>query len=186
MLRGPNGRGVHTMSAPPTYTSRRRSIAAVAATVAIVLTLAIAALVLASRADDPGEIAPVDRAALLDWWTAAEPHVVDLQDAVGDSQRALQRMDGPVLAAACQRMHDASAVEIPAHLPAPDRDVSAELSAATEDAHAAAHMCLSALGRSPNNYDIEFVSNLDQAGRHLRAAQEIVNRILTGQSGSGA
>lgn len=166
--------------------ARRRSLAGVAATVVVVIASAIVALVLTGRADRSGDIASLGRAAFADWWTAAGPHVMDLQDAIGDSQSALQRRDGPVLAASCQRIHDAAAVDIPAHLPAPDRDVSAELDAASEDAHAAAHMCLSALGFSPNNYDIEFLSNLDQAGRHLRAAVAIVDRNLTGQPRSGA
>ncbi|MGD9619920.1 MAG: hypothetical protein AB7G47_06480 [Mycolicibacterium sp.] len=165
---------------------RRRSLVALATTVAVVIGAAIVALVLTGRADRPGDIASLERAVFADWWTAAEPYVSDLQDAIDDSQRALRTRDGPVLAASCQRMHDAAAVDIPAHLPTPDPHLSAELQAASDDAHTAAHMCLSALGHSPNNYDIEFLSNLDQAVRHLRAAVSIVDRNLTGQPRSGA
>jgi hypothetical protein len=39
-------------------------------------------------------------------------------------------------------------------------------------------MCLSRVNGSPNNYAGEFVSNLDQAEMHVRAALNIVNQSL--------
>jgi hypothetical protein len=41
-------------------------------------------------------------------------------------------------------------------------------------------MCLSVIARSSNNYSGEFVTNIEQAGKHLELAQVIVNRALTG------
>ena len=68
---------------------------------------------------------------------------------------------------------------LPAHLPTPDPDLTGELTAATADAHAAAHMCLAVLAGSVNSYDGEFVADVDQANKHLTAAQELINKALT-------
>ena len=90
----------------------------------------------------------------------------------------LELRDQAALEKSCQEMHDAGAVRLRAHLPAPDPDLTAELDAAINDAHDAAHMCLAALADSQNNYAGEFVSNLDQADKHLKAALDIVNKSL--------
>ena len=76
-------------------------------------------------------------------------------------------------------MEDAAGVDLPAHLPTPDPDLTSELAAATADAHAAAHMCLSAAAGSVNNYHGEFAADVDQADKHLTAAQELINKALT-------
>ena len=101
------------------------------------------------------------------WWADAHEHFTELQNALDDSQRALDRLDGPGLEAACQRMHDAAGVDLQAHLSTPDPDLTSELAAATADAHAAAHMCLSAAAGSLNNYHGEFAADVDQADQHL-------------------
>ena len=67
-----------------------------------------------------------------------------------------------------------------AHLPAPNPDLTSELRAAIEDAHGAAHLCLSVAAGSMNNYDSEFIANVDQAGRHMQAAQDMINKTLAG------
>jgi hypothetical protein len=117
--------------------------------------------------------------AIQQWWSGAHKHFTELQSALDDSQRALERLDGPALEAACQRMEDAAGVDLPAHLPTPDPDLTSELAAATADAHAAAHMCLSAAAGSVNNYHGEFAADVDQADKHLTAAQELINKALT-------
>ena len=104
------------------------------------------------------------------WWSAAREHFDELQGAFEASRAALERRDQPALEKSCQQMHDAGVVKLRAHLPAPDPDLTAELDAAINDAHDAAHMCLAAISGSLNNYVGEFVANLDQAEMHLKAA----------------
>ena len=161
----------------------RRFAVWMAATViaTVVIASAVLAATLSDEPDELGRMAPSDRSALTQWWSTAYPAVADLADGVDDTDRALQQLDAGVLASACQRMHDAAAVAVPAHLPAPDPEITAELTAAAGDAHAASHMCLSVLERSLNNYDGEFVSTLDQSDRRLRSALDRVNRNITDQ-----
>lgn len=176
------------LEAGPEVTSRRawyRSfpvLVGLAIVIAVAVASGIVTIVLGGGGPTTDRIGPSERAALAEWWSTAYPHVTDLQQALDDSRKALGSMDGPGLAAACQRMHDAAGVDLSAHLPAPDRDLTAELNAAAVDAHAAAHMCLSVLGQTLNNYDAEFTTNVDQADRHLKAAVAIVNRTLTRQA----
>jgi hypothetical protein len=118
-------------------------------------------------------------AAIQQWWSGAHQHFTELQNALDDSQRALDRLDSAGLEAACQRMHDAAGVDLQAHLPTPDPDLTSELAAATADAHAAAHMCLSLAAGSANSYGGEFAADVDQADKHLTAAQELINKALT-------
>ena len=117
-------------------------------------------------------------AAVQEWWSGAQEHFTELQNALEDSQRAVDRFDGPALEAACPRMHDAAAVDLPAHLPTPDPDLTSELTAATADAHTASHMCLSAVAGSENNYHGEFAADVEQADKHLTKAQELINKAL--------
>ena len=120
----------------------------------------------------------VGAAAIQQWWSAAHEHFDELQRAVGDTQTALERFDDSAFEPACRKMHDAGVVGLRAHLPAPDPDLTAELDAAISDAHEAAHMCMSAVSGSQNNYTGEFASNLDQTEKHLTAALDIVNKSL--------
>lgn len=120
----------------------------------------------------------VDAAAIQHWWSAARVHFDELERAVNDTQTALERHDDSAFEPSCEKMHDAGAVRLRAHLPAPDPDLTAELDAAINDAHEAAHMCLSAISGSQNNYAGEFLSHLDQVEKHLTAAHDIVNKSL--------
>jgi hypothetical protein len=52
------------------------------------------------------------------------------------------------------------------------------LTAAAEDVHAAAHMCLSLAAGSQNTYNGEFLADLEQADRRLVHAQELINKAL--------
>ena len=92
----------------------------------------------------------IDTTAIHEWWSGAHEHFTELKNALDDSQRALDRLDGAGLQAACQQMHDAAEVELQAHLPAPNPDLTSELRAAIEDAHSAAHLCLSVAAGSMN------------------------------------
>ncbi len=122
--------------------------------------------------------APVTNpAAIQQWWEAgANKHVVALQDALESAQRSLQQMDKLGVERSCQRVHDASVVDLQANLPSPDAELTAELNAAVADAHTTAHVCISAISGSPNSYDVEFTTYLDQALRHLKAATDIVDK----------
>jgi hypothetical protein len=122
--------------------------------------------------DDPGTT------ALRRWWADSRDDVEALSGAISDVQQSLARRDADAVGAACLRMHDAAALKVKAHLPAPDADLTSDLSGAVDDAHAAAHMCLAAEAGSQNNYSGEFRSDLEQAGRQLRAAQALINKLL--------
>ena len=148
-------------------------------TAAVVLAVVLG-VVVTHRAEPETSSAPTtaNSAAMQQWWSTANEHFDELQRAVADSREALQRQDEPVLAKSCQQIHDAGAVKLRAHLPSPDPDLTAELDAAINDAHDAAHMCLAAVNGSLNNYFGEFAANLDQVEKHLKAALNIVNKSL--------
>lgn len=131
------------------------------------------------QAGSPAE-ASADKATILEWWSQARAPVTDLQRSLDNAQRALATVDRTAMDEACRQMHDAAAVDLRAHLPAPTPELTSELEAADEDAHAAAHMCLSVLARSTNSYDGEFPVDVEQAAEHLLAAQELVRRALAG------
>lgn len=116
--------------------------------------------------------------AVLEWWSKARDPFADLAQSLADAQRALATADRPAMEDACQQMHDTANVELQSHLPSPSPEVTSELEAATVDAHEAAHMCLSVLSGSMNSYDGEFPVNLDQAEKHLVAAQELIRQSL--------
>jgi hypothetical protein len=80
-------------------------------------------------------------AAMQQWWLGAHEHFDELRGALEDSRGGLELRDQPALETSCQEMHDASAVRLRAHLPAPDPDLNGELEAAINDVHAAAHTC---------------------------------------------
>lgn len=122
--------------------------------------------------------APVtERAAIEQWWEAgANKHVAALQDALESAQRSLQQFDKLGVERSCQRIHDASVVDLQTDVPSPDPDLTAELNAAIQDAHTTAHVCLSAISGSANNYDIEFTTYLDQTLKHLKAATDIADK----------
>jgi hypothetical protein len=147
--------------------------------VAAVMLAAVLGVVITHRTEPENASAPTtaESTAMRQWWSAAHTHFDELQRAVGDTQAGLKRQDGAVLQKSCQVMHDAGVV-LRAHLPAPNPDLTAELDAAINDAHEAAHMCLAAINGSQNNYAGEFAANLDQAEKHLAAALAIVNKSL--------
>lgn len=147
---------------------------------AIALSAAITTLVVKDHDGELGASAPASagKTSILEWWSQAREPFGDLQQSLTDAQRALATVDRQAMDEACRQMHDTAAVDLRSHLPTPDPELTSELEAATEDARAAAHMCLSVLARSTNSYDGEFPVNIDQAEQHLLAAQELVRRAL--------
>lgn len=121
---------------------------------------------------------PVDKGSFAQWWSSAEHYFTELRDDIDVAQDAGRTQDASALEEACQSMHDVSAVRLQALMPTPTRALTAELEAATQDAHGAAHMCLAAAAGSRNSYLGEFQASIDQAERHLRAAQRIINETL--------
>lgn len=160
----------------------RTKWAIVGASILAVLVISAAAVaVVVSRSGEQADLsAPTSSrtVAIREWWSGAHQHFTDLQESLDDSQRSLTRIDGPALERACQQMHDTADVELQAHMPTPDTELTSELRAATADAHAAAHMCLAAVAGTVNNYSGEFPASVDQAEKHLTAAQELVNKAL--------
>jgi hypothetical protein len=151
-------------------------LAIAGAIVAILVSAVVIAHAVQYGGSGPPPAPPTGEAAVQQWWTGARQHVTDLQDAVDNAQQSMGRLDKVGLQRACQQIHDSAVVGLQAHLPAPDPDLSAELAAAIADAHTTSHMCLSAMAGSANNYDVEFMTYLDQVAKHLKAAVDIVNK----------
>lgn len=118
-------------------------------------------------------------AAMQQWWSAARDDFTDTQKAAADVQQAFAAFRPGALAAACQKVHDAAEVRLQSHLPSPNSELTAELHAAIEDYHSAAHMCLAVVAGSPVNYDGEFFSSMAQANKHMNAAHDIITKMFT-------
>jgi hypothetical protein len=115
---------------------------------------------------------------LQQWWAAARPDFIEMQNASEDVDRAFSHFKPGALGAACQHVHDVAEVWMQSHLPSPNPELTAELHAAVEDFHSAAHMCLAVAAGSTVNYDAEFFSSMKQAKMHMRAALKIINQLL--------
>ncbi|OBG19897.1 hypothetical protein A5765_01550 [Mycolicibacterium celeriflavum] len=131
-----------------------------------------------SAATPNGQETQETQAAIADWWANAHTPVTELRESITDARRSANRLDPAGLEDACQKMHDLAAVDVHTYLPAPVPELNSELAAAAEDAHAAAHMCLSVVAGSKNAYTGEFMASVEQAERRLIRAQEIVNKAL--------
>jgi hypothetical protein len=114
--------------------------------------------------------------ALQQWWLQAQPDLIDLQKASENVQHELNRFRPGALVMACQHVHDAAEVTLQSDLPSPSAVLTAELHAAIEDFHAAAHMCLSIAAGSLQSDGGEFQSSMAEANRHMRAAQDIIRK----------
>ncbi|MGV0596719.1 hypothetical protein [Mycolicibacterium porcinum] len=117
--------------------------------------------------------------AVARWWAQSHDDVSGFRAALHDLQQAISMQDAGVLQKACQQLHDAAGIRIPARLPSPDSELTSELQAAAQDAHEASHMCLAAAAGSMNSYRGEFTADIAQADKHLAAAQEIVDQSVT-------
>lgn len=144
---------------------------------------AVAGMVATRGEQHTGSSAPTTSAtsnitALQQWWSSAHDDFVDVKDASQEVQLALDVIRPGALAAACEHVHDAAEVGLKSHLPSPNRELTAELDAAIEDFHSAAHMCLAVVAGSSVNYDSEFLSSIGEANRHMNAAQAIIDKAL--------
>jgi hypothetical protein len=116
--------------------------------------------------------------ALQQWWAGAEKDFTVMQNASHEVDEAFSHFKPGALATACQHVHDAAEVGMQSRLPSPNPELTAELHAAVEDFHSAAHLCLAVVAGSRTDYDGEFLSGMAQANKHMRAAQDIINRLL--------
>lgn len=148
--------------------------------VALVVLAAVVVLAM-DRSGDRSEssvAAPAGQEAIPQWWANAHTPVTELRQSLTDAMRSLDRMDSAGLEESCQKMHDLGGVGVHTYLPAPVPELTSELVAAAEDAHAAAHMCLSLAAGSQNTYNGEFLASVEQAERRLVHAQELINEAL--------
>lgn len=157
----------------------RRPAAAVAVVAALAATSAVTLLVANVERPTVQAARSPDTEALQHWWAASHGAVEALVHALDDAQMGLAVRDPDAVATACQQIHDAGELRLKARLPSPNSDLTADLTGAIEDAHAAAHMCLAARAGSPTDHVGEFGSYLEQAARQLRAGQELVNDALS-------
>jgi hypothetical protein len=168
---------------PPRTRSRRRTKWLIGTAIAVVLFAGVpAGMAVVNHHTRPtassAPTTPKDT-ALQQWWAGAQKDFTDMRSASEDIDQAFSRFGPGTLATACQHVHDAAEIRMQSHLPSPNPELTAELRAAVEDFHSAAHLCLAVAAGSPANYDGEFLSLMAQANRHMRAAQDIINKILT-------
>ncbi|MEO3756931.1 hypothetical protein ABGB19_01380 [Mycobacterium sp. B14F4] len=160
----------------------RTKWALIGASGVVALVVLAASVVLAmDRGSDRSETTaatPTGQEAIPQWWATAHTPVTELRQSLTDAMRSLDRMDSVGLENSCQNMHDLAGVDVHTYLPAPVPEITSELAAAAEDAHAAAHMCLSLAAGSQNTYNGEFLAAVEQAERRLVHAQELVNDAL--------
>jgi hypothetical protein len=165
----------------PTMTRRRRWWGVVLG-IAVILVLTAAAVIplaIGNQQQSRRRTADSNPTVLQRWWVDSHGDVEALSNVIDDVQHALAVRNPDAVGADCQRMHDAAEVTLKSRLPAPDPILTAQLAGAAEDAHDAAHMCLAAEDGSQTNYAGEFRSDLEQSQRQLRAAQALVNRLIT-------
>lgn len=180
---GPGGVPVAAASVPPRTTSRGRTkwlIAAAGIAALFWFAGGAAGVVVTKGAEHARAPQPTvsSAAAMQQWWSATQDDFIDMQKTAADVQQALTVFRPGALAAACQRVHDFAEVRLQSHLPSPNSELTAELHAAIEDYHSAAHMCLAVVAGSPVNYDGEFLSSMAQADKHLSAARDIIRKTL--------
>jgi hypothetical protein len=159
--------------------STRTWLAIIAASIVAAVVLAtILGVLVTNRSDTEIAATPTttEVAKVQQWWSGAREHFDALQGAVDDTREGIKRIDEAALEKSCQQLHDAGIVALRAHMPTPDPDLTAEIDAAINDAHEAAHMCLAAASGSLNSYVGEFSASLDQVDLHLSAARDIINK----------
>jgi hypothetical protein len=177
------GRGVVPIAPgpePSTAGSGRRANRFIGGTIAVALFAGGAAgVAVANHKRQTGSSSPTTPSvtALQQWWADAAKDFTDMRKASDEVSQAFGRFRPGALAAACQHIHDAAEVGMQRHLPSPNPELTAELHAAVEDFHSAAHLCLAVVAGSPTNYDGEFLSSMAQANHHMRAAQDIIDEM---------
>lgn len=161
--------------------SRRKGILAAGSIAAVLFVMGVGAAVLVAGHGEQTSPRrdPAAASAVAKWWAESHADVSGFRAALHDSQQAIAMQDAEALQKACQQLHDAAGVQVPARLPTPDPQLTSELQAAAQDAHEASHMCLAAAAGSMNSYRGEFAADIAQADKHLAAAQEIVDQSVT-------
>lgn len=176
--------GVPEITHAPTTSWYRTTWFALVAGIGVLLLVmgGVVAIVATTDTRSTGSSAPSTSAstALEQWWSAARDDFVAVQNASDDVAHAFDRFVPGRLEQACQRVHDTAEVKLQAQLPTPNADLTAEIHAAIEDFHSAAHFCLAVTAGSTANYDAEFFSDMAQANRHMKAAEDIINKNLMG------
>ncbi|ODR13991.1 hypothetical protein BHQ16_08145 [Mycobacterium shimoidei] len=132
-----------------------------------------------TRPAPPSDTTVSNTVALQRWWSESQDDFIAVQNASEDVHAAFTRFRPGALGAACQQVHDTAEVKLRAHLPTPNAELTAELNAAIEDYHSAAHMCLAVVAGSAVDYDGEFFSSMAQANMHMIAARKIISEALT-------
>jgi hypothetical protein len=171
------------VSAPP-KSSKKKWIIALASGAAVLLiaggatTAVLFAQNKSATSSRPTTTSPQE--ALKNWWTGTSADFNDLQNAIDDAKRAVDRAQGAGGGNpedACLRMHDLAENKLQSHLPSPDPLLTADIAGAITDVHVAAHGCLAAQ-QTPPDYEQagEFYDRINMAQRQLKAAQDIVNR----------
>lgn len=160
------------------FPGRRASALGLVGVLAVAVATTLVVVVARQHDEQRSVPAATTASAIREWWADSRTDFIVLRTALDDSREALQQADVDVLKVSCQKMHDAAAVDLAARMPTPDARLTTELKAATDDAHDAAHICLSTIGGAMISYRAEFDTDLDQAYKHLAAAREIVDRVV--------
>ena len=167
----------------PTTIEPRRRAKWFAGSVVLALLVACltAILVMTSGTKDADSLrSPAASTSVLQrWWAGAQDDFTDLSNASDEVDQVFQQSRFGLLVAACHHVHDAAEVRLQSDLPSPNPHLTAELHAATEDFHSAAHFCLAKIAGAKVNYDGEFFSAMAEANRHMQAAQSLINKLLT-------
>lgn len=160
--------------------SRRSVVVLTAVCTALVMCCVAAGFIVMSRTEHhaASHPTPSETSALQQWWAGAQVDYAKLRTASDEVDKAFSTFKPGALEQSCQRVHDAAEVAMLAHLPSPDAELTAELRAAIEDFHYASHLCLAVARGSPTNYDGEFFSSMSEGNKHMRAAQDLINKLL--------
>lgn len=163
---------------PPAPRGRRRRWVLAIGAVAALTGMAAAGYLVGHATSTTRVVTNSDRVGVQQWWRQAQPDVEGLQDTIQQARSAIAEGNARALFLVCQTMHDASALRLRAHLPAPEPTLNADVQGAVDDAHLASHVCLAAQAGSENETAGEFTSDMEAADRQLRSAQDLVNGML--------
>jgi hypothetical protein len=180
---------------------RRRAAMIAAAGLAVGVTVAIGALVIAFvvMANRPAvrvESSPTTGsttttapratvsprvAAMREWKSRASEHFRESAVALQQVSDAADVGNIAALRGACQLLHDTNSVGLQTDLPSPDASLTAEIQRMIDDINVAAHACLRFAG-SENPDDVStYQKYLSRAMDHLNMAKTIMDRDLAGR-----
>ena len=175
------GRATGVLSSASASRSRSKWLVAKVAVISALLFVSGAAMIFTARDEKRASSPPQATATvtpLQEWWLQANPAFTELRHASLDVLSSVGVASPPTVEAACLHLHDAADVKMAAQLPSPDAELTAQLRAAVDDFHAAAHMCLASLAGAKINYHAEFIAHMVLADRQMSAAQDRINNTL--------